>query len=91
MDTLLHIVRTITSMGASAILPIVITILGLVFRMKLGAAIKSGLTVGVGFVGLTLVVNLLNDSLKPAVNYYAKLGSGFTVSDIGWGSVKNLV
>lgn len=87
MDTLLHIVRTITSMGASAILPIVITILGLVFRMKLGAAIKSGLTVGVGFVGLTLVVNLLNDSLKPAVNYYAKLGSGFTVSDIGWPAV----
>ncbi|MFS8162392.1 PTS transporter subunit IIC [Lacticaseibacillus rhamnosus] len=87
MDTLLNIVKTITSMGASAMLPIVITILGLVFRMKLGDAIKSGLTVGVGFVGLTLVVNLLNDSLKPAVNYYAKIGSGFTVSDIGWPAV----
>lgn len=87
MDTLLNIIQTITGMGASAILPIVITILGLVFRMKLGEAIKSGLTVGVGFVGLTLVVNLLNDSLKPAVNYYAKLGSGFTISDIGWPAV----
>lgn len=31
MDTLVNIVQTITGMGASAILPIIITILGLVF------------------------------------------------------------
>ena len=87
MDTLLNVVKTITNMGASAILPIVITILGLVFRMKLGEAIKSGLLVGVGFVGLTLIVNQLNAALKPAVDYYAKLGSGYTVADIGWPAV----
>lgn len=87
MDTLLSVVKTITNMGASVILPIIIFILGLVFRMKIGQAIKSGLMVGVGFTGLTLVVNLLNDSLKPAVNYYAKVGSGFTVTDVGWPAV----
>lgn len=87
MDTLITIVQTITGMGASAILPIIITVLGLVFRMKLGDAIKAGLTVGVGFIGLTLVVNLLNDSLEPAVNYYSEIGSGFTITDIGWPAV----
>ena len=70
MDKLIEIVQTITGMGASAILPIIITIIGLVFRMKLGDAIKAGLTVGVGFIGLTLVVGLLNTSLDPAVEYY---------------------
>ncbi len=87
MDTLVNIVQTITGMGASAILPIIITILGLVFRMKLGDAIKAGLTVGVGFIGLTLVVGLLNDSLSPAVDYYSEMGTGFTIADIGWPAV----
>lgn len=87
MDTLITIVQTITGMGASAILPIIITILGLVFRMKLGDAIKAGLTVGVGFIGLTLVVGLLNTALEPAVDYYSAMGSGFTIADIGWPAV----
>ncbi|MEW4212242.1 PTS transporter subunit IIC [Priestia megaterium] len=87
MDTVFNIFKTITDMGATAILPIIITVLGLVFRMKIGNAIKSGLLVGVGFLGLTLVVNLLNSSLKPAVDYYAKIGSGFTIADIGWPAV----
>ncbi|WP_152654547.1 PTS transporter subunit IIC [Oceanobacillus sp. CFH 90083] len=87
METLYNIVRTITEMGATAILPIIITILGIVFRMKIGNAIKSGLLVGIGFLGLTLVVDLLNTSLEPAVSYYADLGSGFTIADIGWPAV----
>ncbi|MDN3017942.1 PTS galactitol transporter subunit IIC [Paenibacillus sp. BSR1-1] len=87
MDTLLHIVKTITGLGATVILPIIITLLGLLFRLKFGSAIKSGLLVGVGFLGLGLVVNLLNDSLQPAVDYYAKSGSGYTITDIGWPAV----
>ncbi|XJS11144.1 PTS transporter subunit IIC [Aerococcaceae bacterium WGS1372] len=87
MDTLINIVQTITSMGASAILPIIITLLGLVFRMKLGNAIKSGLMVGVGFIGLSLVVQLLESTLEPAITYYSELGSGFTILDIGWPAV----
>lgn len=87
MDTLINIVQTITGMGASAILPIIITILGLVFRMKLGDAIKSGLMVGVGFIGLSLIVQLLESSLAPAISYYSEIGSGFTILDIGWPAV----
>ena len=63
MEMLKSIMLTITGMGATAILPLVIFILGLVFRMKVGAAIKSGITVGIGFIGLGLVVNLLSTSL----------------------------
>ena len=48
MEMLKSIMFTITSMGATAILPLVIFLLGLVFRMKVGAAIKSGITVGIG-------------------------------------------
>lgn len=76
MEILGQIFKTIINIGATALLPIIIFILGLIFRMKIGDAIKSGLTVGIGFMGLTLVVNLLTSSLKPAVEYYSKLGAG---------------
>jgi galactitol PTS system EIIC component len=87
MNNLLHIVQTITGLGASVILPIIITILGLFFRLKFGNAIKAGLLVGIGFSGLGLVIGLLNTSLQPAVNYYAHSGSGYTITDIGWPAV----
>lgn len=38
MEMLKNLMETITGMGATAILPLVIFILGLVFRMKPGAA-----------------------------------------------------
>lgn len=76
MEMLKSIMFTITSMGATAILPLVIFLLGLIFRMKVGAAIKSGITVGIGFIGLGLVVGLLNTALQPAIAYYSKLAAG---------------
>ncbi|MCX8722110.1 MULTISPECIES: PTS transporter subunit IIC [unclassified Lactobacillus] len=87
MEILGQIFKTIINIGATALLPIIIFILGLIFRMKIGDAIKSGLTVGIGFMGLTLVVNLLTSSLKPAVEYYSKLGAGYTITDIGWPAI----
>ena len=59
MDILMNAVQTLLGMGATAILPIMILILGLVFRMKFGEALKAGLLVGIGFNGLGLVINLL--------------------------------
>jgi len=74
-------------MGATVILPIMITLLGLLFKMKFSQALKSGLTVGIGFAGLGLVVTLLNTTITPAVEYYKGLGSGFTTVDVGWPAV----
>ena len=99
MDTLVNIVQTITGMGASAILPIIITILGLVFRMKLGDAIKAGLTVGVGyfifdnfFIGLAVTVILsvlalfVGDWVAPMwQEYYGLEGTTCTtIIHTGW-------
>ncbi|WP_368679811.1 PTS transporter subunit IIC (plasmid) [Staphylococcus pseudoxylosus] len=87
MNMLYDFMKGIIDLGPTVMLPIIIFILGLVFRMKIGNAIKSGLLVGVGFMGLQIIVNLLNKSLKPALDYYSKVGSGFTIADIGWPAV----
>ena len=66
-------------------MPIIFTILGVCIGVKLGKAIKSGLLVGVGFVGLSIVTALLTTALGPALNnvvdvYHLQLG----VFDMGW-------
>ncbi|HDB5457929.1 TPA: PTS galactitol transporter subunit IIC, partial [Staphylococcus aureus] len=47
-------VRGFLDLGATVILPVVIFLLGLFFRQKIGAAFRSGLTIGVAFVGIFL-------------------------------------
>ena len=41
----------IIQLGASVMMPILFTIIGLCIGMKFGKSLKSGLYVGVGFVG----------------------------------------
>ena len=66
-------------------MPIIFTVLGVCIGVKLGKAVKSGLLVGVGFVGLSIVTALLTTALGPALNnvvdiYDLQLG----VFDMGW-------
>lgn len=87
MEALSNAIQLVLNLGAKAILPIIIFILGLFFRMKAKDAIIAGLTVGLGFLGLGLIVNLLTSTLQPAVDYYQELGTGYTIIDIGWAAV----
>lgn len=75
----------IISLGASVMMPIIFTVIGLCIGMKFGKALKSGLFVGVGFVGLGVVTALLtsnfNDPLKLISDiYHLQLN----VFDMGW-------
>ena len=75
----------IISLGASVMMPIIFTVIGLCIGMKFGKALKSGLFVGVGFVGLGVVTALLatnfNEPLKSISDlYHLQLN----VFDMGW-------
>lgn len=54
-------------LGSTVFIPIIIIILGLVVRLKPSKAIVAGLTIGIGFIGLNMVVALMQDSLGAAV------------------------
>lgn len=84
MEVLLVFTQRIINMGATALLPFLIMILGLIFRMKPGAALKAGLFVGIGFSGLNLVVGLLTTTIQPISDYYAGMGKGFTTLYLGF-------
>ena len=44
-------------LGASVMLPVLLFIFALILQIKPGKAFKAGLTVGIGFVGLNLVID----------------------------------
>jgi len=87
MDTIYNILQGILDAGPAVMLPVIMFILGLIFRMKVGEALKTGLLVGIGFQGLTLAIDLLLNSVNPAIEYYSELGEGFTTVDVGWAAV----
>ena len=85
MDFIVSIFDFISSMGASVMMPIIIFILGLCLGAKVGKALRAGLIVGVGFVGLNAVIGILSGSLGPAVQAMVeKFGLTLDAVDIGW-------
>jgi len=81
----MQVLNYIVSLGASVMMPIIFTILGILLGIKIGKSLKSGLSVGVGFVGLSVITALLSDNLGPAVNGIVKnYGLHLNVIDIGW-------
>lgn len=85
MDLFLDGVQAIVDLGASVMLPIIIFILALCLRQGIGKSLQSGITIGIGFIGIGLVVGLLRDSLGPAAEAMAKnFNLGLSVIDLGW-------
>lgn len=73
------------NLGASVMLPILLFIFALILRIKPGKAFKAGLTVGIGFIGLNLIITLLTKNLGPASHAMVKnFGLHLSTLDIGW-------
>lgn len=78
-------IQYVIDMGASVMLPIVIALISALIGVKIGKSIRSGLMVGVGFVGLGLIVDLMNAELGPAAAAMSeRFGLSLSVVDIGW-------
>lgn len=85
MEVILNFFQFINDLGASVMMPIIITILGLILGAPFGRALRAGLTVGVGFVGLNLVIGLIGTHLGPAVQaMIERYGLTLDAIDIGW-------
>lgn len=75
----------IISLGASVMMPIIFTIIGLCIGMKFGKALLSGLYVGVGFVGLGIVTALLTTNFSDPLTAISQIYHlQLSVFDMGW-------
>lgn len=91
MQTFVGFIQGFLNLGATVILPVAIFILGILFGQKPGKAFRSGLTIGVAFVGIFLVVDLLTENLGPAAQAMVdRLGVSLNVIDIGWPATSSI-
>ncbi|MCH5172736.1 MAG: PTS sugar transporter subunit IIC [Bacteroidales bacterium] len=75
----------IIGLGAAVMMPVIFTILGLCIGIKFGKALKSGLLVGVGFVGLSVVTALLTSSMGGPLKTITEIyGLDLGIFDMGW-------
>lgn len=82
---MLDALQWFVDLGSIVVLPILIFIFGLVLGTTPSRAFTSALTVGVGFVGLNLVIDLLSNSLGPAAqSMVERFGLNLTTIDVGW-------
>lgn len=88
MQIFYNIFNVILDAGATVMLPIIITIVGLIFGVKLGKAFRSGLMLGIGFAGINLVINMMKSSIGPAAQAMVEnFGIHLDILDVGWGSI----
>lgn len=91
MEFVYNVFQSIMSAGAYVMLPLIITIVGLVFGMKFGKAFRSGLTVGIGFVGIKLVIDMLAANIGPASKAMVEnFGLNLDIVDVGWGAIASV-
>lgn len=85
MDSLLKGVQYVLDLGPTVILPLAMFIIALFFKVPIAKALRSAITIGIGFVGVNLVIGLLSDSLGVAAQQMVeRFGLNLTVMDAGW-------
>lgn len=79
------VLQWFVDLGPSVMLPILLFIFALILGTKPAKAVKAGLTVGFGFIGLNLVIGLLTNSLGPAAKAMVEnFGFQLDTIDVGW-------
>lgn len=77
----------LNDLGAAVVLPVLIALFGLALGQKFSRSVRSGVLIGVGFVGINLVVGLLGTAVSPAAQAMAgRLDVNLDIVDVGWPS-----
>ena len=66
-------------------LPVIILVLALIFRIKFSVALKSALQLGIAFIGIFMVFDFFVALIKPVTEaLIARSGLNLSVLDVGW-------
>ena len=67
-QTLYDAVQYVLGFGATVMLPCVIFVIALVFRIKPSKAFRAALTAGIGFVGVFAIFNMMGEAIGTLVH-----------------------
>lgn len=78
------VTQLIRNLGNYIFVPAVLMVFMLFLKRPLGEVIKSGIRIGIGFIGLTMVVNFMLEKMSPAIHGLAeRTGSSLSAIDVG--------
>ncbi len=85
---MLDVVNYILGLGAAIFLPVIMIILGLCMGMKLKKAIIAGVTLGIAFTGMNVVLGFMYNAIGPAATALVNnTGLELTAVDVGWSPI----
>ncbi len=85
------IIRYILDLGAAVFLPIIMIAIGLGVKMKPKKAIICGLTLGIAFVAINVVLGFMFTTISPAATAFVKnTGIALKTVDVGWSPVASI-
>ena len=75
----------IQGLGVEVLLPVIIFVIALAFRVEVSQAAKSAILIGVGFVGIFLVIGLFGEEIGPLADQLVTVtGLSLPAVDVGW-------
>lgn len=81
----MNILQYLVDLGPSVMMPIIFSVFAICLGVKLANAVKSGLLIGIGFIGLNAIITILTENLGPAAEAMVKnFGLNLNVLDVGW-------
>lgn len=85
------IIHYILDLGAAVFLPIIMIAIGLGVKMKPKKAIICGLTLGIAFVAINVVLGFMFTTISPAATAFVKnTGIALKTVDVGWSPVASI-
>lgn len=91
MEILSSVVNYLLSLGAAIFVPIIIIIAGLIVGMKVKDAISSGITLGVAFTGMTMLISFMTGAISPAAEAMLEtVGISLPIVDGGWTTMSTI-
>ncbi len=84
----MNILGIISTLGPTVVLPVIITIIGLLVRQSFGKSFRSGVTIGIGFAGIFLTVGYFWGMVGPVTENLVKVyGFHLNIIDLGWPAI----
>lgn len=91
MQALANVINFFLGLGAAVFVPIIIIAAGLIVKMKVKDAVSSGITLGVAFSGMTMLINYMTGVITPAAERMLELtGINLPITDGGWTTMSTI-
>ncbi len=91
MQILSNVVNFLLGLGSAVFVPIIMIIAGLVVRMKVKDAISAGVTLGVAFSGMSMLISYMTGAISPAATAMLEnSGINLPIVDGGWTTMSTI-